>query len=254
MKYFKKLYRRYKLGEYYEEVVFKNKHYLDAQKGSIDQVTSDKKRYDVINHLLASLNRETLYLEIGVRNPQDNFALINANVKYSVDPGLEYTQNPVDFKLTSDDFFEQLDQGALLSKSIKFDVVFIDGMHLASYVDRDISNALRYVKDDGFIVLHDCNPPTEWHARDQYSYEWTPANKYWNGSTWKAFVKYRKMDDLSSCCIDIDWGVGLISKGKNIGAPTSMDDEFYEYSALSLSRKEVLNLISFDEFKLMFDR
>ena len=63
-------------------------------------------RYDVINFLLSSLQRETIYLEIGVRNPLDNFNRIHANAKYSVDPGIEFKENPVDFKVTSDVFFE----------------------------------------------------------------------------------------------------------------------------------------------------
>jgi hypothetical protein len=56
-------------------------------------------RYDVINFLLSTLGRENTYLEIGVRNPADNFNRIHAAKKYSVDPGLEFKENPVDFAL-----------------------------------------------------------------------------------------------------------------------------------------------------------
>jgi hypothetical protein len=66
--------------------------------------------------LLSVLNRETTYLEIGVRNPEDNVNKINATNKYSVDPGLEYKLNPVDFKMTSDSFFEQLRKDISLIK------------------------------------------------------------------------------------------------------------------------------------------
>ena len=105
-------------------------------------------------------------MEIGVRRPEDNLEHVKAREKYSVDPCLENQLNPVDFKMTSDHFFDSLDRGTILHKKTRFGVIFIDGLHLADQVDRDISNSLRYLAQDGFIVLHDCNPPTEWHARE----------------------------------------------------------------------------------------
>ncbi|MCZ2339079.1 MAG: class I SAM-dependent methyltransferase, partial [Chitinophagales bacterium] len=104
-------------------------------------------------------------LEIGVRNPNDNYNKIMADVKYSVDPGVEFKENPVDFKMTSDAFFERLRNGEHIDRNIRFELIFIDGLHLADQVDRDIEHALAFLKDDGFLVMHDCNPPTEWHAK-----------------------------------------------------------------------------------------
>ena len=209
-------------------------------------------RYDVINFLLSSTNRENIYLEIGVRNPADNFNKINAAIKYSVDPGLEFKENPVDFVLTSDQFFDQLREGKILNKDIRFDVIFIDGLHTAEQVDRDIQNALDFIKDDGFIVLHDCNPPTEWHAREKHKYEISPAMQNWNGTTWKGFMKWRNNASLYSCTIDSDWGVGIISKSKKIGESTSVHNPFYEFHVFNKNKQECLNLISFDDFKNLF--
>lgn len=245
----KNIVRRYKLGKFYEENILLNPENTSAQKRSNDEINSLKKRHDVINLLIKSLNKPITYLEIGVRNPNHNFNLIKAETKYSVDPGIEYAANPVDFKMTSDDFFHNLDKGSILSKNIKFDIIYIDGMHLAHFVNRDISNSLRYLKDDGFIVLHDCNPPTEWHARENYDYEWTPALKYWNGSTWKAFIKQRKSKHLFSCCVDIDWGVGILSRKINLGSSYAIDDEFYEYNVFNKNRKDALNLTSYLELE-----
>ena len=118
-------------------------------------------RTEIINYLLSQASGETAYLEIGVRNPDDNFSQIIANKKYSVDPGIEFKENPVGYKITSDEFFELLSDNRILSSAIKFDLILIDGLHLAEQVDRDITNSMKYIKDDGFIVLHDCNPPTE---------------------------------------------------------------------------------------------
>lgn len=206
-------------------------------------------RYDVINYLLDSLKRETYYLEIGVRNPNDNFNKIISGNKYSVDPGLEFKENPVDFKMTSDDFFLKLENGELLSKNIKFDVIFIDGLHLAEQVDRDIKNAINFLNKNGFIVLHDCNPPTEWHARETHKYEISPAMQNWNGTTWKAFMKYRYASDLFSCCIDTDWGIGIISLNTDFGQKPSTRNPFYEFQIFSQNRKESLNLVTFEEFQ-----
>ena len=208
------------------------------------------KRFDVINYLLSTFEGQTTnYLEIGVRNPDSNFNKITASCKYSVDPGVEFEKNPVDFNLTSDSFFHQLSHGGVLSKDIRFNVIFIDGLHLAEQVDRDIVNALKYITNDGFIVLHDCNPPTEWHAREQYAYHYSPAEEYWNGTTWKAFLKWRMMDDINSCCVDTDWGVGILSKMINLGDTTKTNNSFFEFKTLDENRVDSLNLISFDELK-----
>jgi len=203
-------------------------------------------RHDIINFLLSSLKRDTIYLEIGVRNPDDNYNRIIATQKISVDPGLEFRDNPVDFKVTSDVFFNGLIQGEFLTPNIKFDLVFIDGLHLAEQVDRDIENALKYIKEDGFIVLHDCNPPTEFHARESHHFEISPAGQNWNGTTWKAFLNVRYRKDIFSCCIDTDWGVGIISKNINLGTIPETLNPFYEYSILNNHRVELLNLIDFE--------
>lgn len=226
-----------------------------VETNSLTTIEKNKKpsRTAIINFILASLNRETYYLEIGTRNPEDNFLHIEADKKISVDPGYEFKQNPVDFKMTSDVFFEQLNNGKILDSNETFDVIFIDGLHLASQVNRDIANALKYIADDGFIILHDCNPPTQWHARETYEFHLSPAKRAWNGTTWKAFIKWRNNPELYSCCIDSDWGVGILSKQINIGLPLSSPmNEFYEFHEFNSNRKNLLGLISFEKFKSYF--
>jgi len=213
------------------------------------ELAKSPSRTDVINFLLLQSKNATNYLEIGVRNPDDNFNLIKATQKYSVDPGVEFKSNPVDYKMTSDVFFDELSNNKILNNDIKFDVIFIDGLHLAEQVDRDIENALKYIKDDGFVVLHDCNPPSEWHARENYNFIHTPAEEYWNGTTWKAFLKWRFNQNINSCCIDSDWGVGIISKNQKIGNYISNENPFFEFKDLDQNRKHYLNLIDFSDFK-----
>lgn len=223
--------------------------YIEGQKRNKIELSKSGSRTEVINFLLSFLKRETTYLEIGVRNPDHNFNHIQAATKYSVDPGLEFEDNPVDFQMTSDVFFEKLKANQVLSSDIKFDVVFIDGLHFAEQVDRDIQNALSFIKEDGFIVLHDCNPPTEWHARETFGYFKTPAQGYWNGTTWKAFFKWRFNPDVYSCCVDTNWGVGILSKTHPIGKSIQATNPFYEYYLLEENRKAYLNLVDFKDLK-----
>lgn len=224
-------------------------HFLEVQKKCSQETSKNPSRSEIINYLLSLNKNPNSYLEIGVRNPAHNFSHIQATNKYSVDPGMEFKLNPVDFKMTSDTFFKKLSNCEILSKDIKFDVIFIDGLHLAEQVDRDITNSLKHIKDDGFIVLHDCNPPTEWHARERYSYWYTPAQHFWNGTTWKAFLKWRCSPLVNSCCIDSDWGVGILSKNQQIGEHIKFNNHFYEFKTLNKNRKENLNLIDFETFK-----
>jgi hypothetical protein len=211
-------------------------------------------RTDILNYLLGICQRisgkkETNYLEIGVRIPTANFSSIKAFKKFGVDPGIEAPSQDVDFRMTSDEFFKKLDGGEVLTPETRFDVVFIDGLHLAEQVDRDIANALRFTKGHGFVVLHDCNPPTEWFAREQYHFFRDHSRNCWNGSTWKAFLKWRSVSSISSCCIDTDWGVGILSKSLVLGPENTLPNPFYEYQVFSDNRVRMLNLFSFEELQ-----
>lgn len=221
-----------------------------ATKAATDaEVAKTPARYDVINFLAKHLSA-TAYLEIGVRNPADNFGHIAVDTKYSVDPGVEFAANPVDFPLTSDDFFAKLESGELSrTPETPFDLIFIDGLHLAAQVERDIDNAMKWLKDDGLVVLHDCNPPTLWHAREFNEYQVGPAGGNWSGTTWKAFVAARTR--YPSCCIDTDWGVGILSKSPRPGFTQLSEEQlarnrYFEFEAYAEDRAGYANLITFE--------
>ena len=57
-----------------------------------------------------------------------------------------------------------------------------------------------------------------------------------------------------SCCIDTDWGVGIVSKKERplLNILGSNENNFFEYNDFSLKRQEQLNLISFDTFTKSF--
>ncbi len=243
----------YKLGN----TLRNDPYFVDTQDATREEITKTPRRTDIINYFL-SLSKVKRYLEIGVRNPSKNFDRIHATVKYSVDPGIEFKENPVDFQMTSDDFFKRLAKGELsILPNIEFDVIFIDGLHLADQVERDIINALKHLSKSGFIILHDCNPPTVFHQREDYDYENSPASTFWNGTTWKAFYKLRYHPDLFSICFDCDWGVGILSYNKQVGFNQlihSMENPYYDYNFLKAHRKRHLNLESFNTWKDIFEK
>ncbi|MCH3881938.1 class I SAM-dependent methyltransferase [Tenacibaculum aquimarinum] len=243
--YLKRKKNIYELGKR----VINNKFHKEGERIITMEHKKSPYRYELINFLLNFLNRETKYLEIGVRFPQQNFDLIVSKEKYSVDPGYENPKNPVDFKVTSDVFFEDVREGKILQEDILFDVIFIDGLHLADQVERDIKNSLSFLKEDGYIVMHDCNPPSEFHASENHNYKLSPAKGYWNGTTWKAFFKQRQSKETYSCCIDSDWGIGVISKSLNLGKPTKINNPYFEFNVFNENRKESLNLISYKSFQ-----
>ncbi len=242
----KKIYNVFNLGL----KVIKDPTHIKSKRLGLIERRKKYKRTDVINLLLSFTNCNN-YLEIGIRNPEDNFDLIQCKNKYSVDPGFENDKNPAIYKYTSDIFFEKLTKNELdINSSIKFDVIFIDGLHLADQAYRDILNALHYISDNGFIVMHDCNPPDEYYAREDYSYSLGPSGSFWNGTTWKAFYKARHLQDVYSGCVDCDWGVGILSKNSLNGLLNRIDSVvnlFYEFKVFESNRSMHLNLITYEQ-------
>ena len=88
--------------------------------------------------------------------------------------------------MESDTFFEYLKEH---DPERKYDVVFIDGLHKSYQVKRDIENSLEVLSPNGYILLHDCNPPTSHMARENYRTEY--GYEPWNGTVWKAIYQLR---------------------------------------------------------------
>jgi hypothetical protein len=189
-------------------------------------------RTDLLNYLAAS-RKSRRYLEIGVRDPLTHFDLVRVPTKHSVDPA---PRGPVDFEMTSDEFFASLDPDAE-----RYDLVFIDGLHLAEQTMKDVENALRWLSPQGVIVVHDCNPLTEEAQSESYD-----GVACWNGTVWKAWVALRgSRTDLRMVVVDIDHGCGVIQRGSQHSIPLP---ERPEFSFLELDRQRVLGLVSVREF------
>lgn len=194
-------------------------------------------RTELINGLIQK-NNYTTYLEIGVNTssqPGYNWIGVEIPVKHGVDPNVDTT-----YKVTSDEFFEKY-------ITQKYDIVFIDGLHLHEQVYRDIVNSLKYLNDNGIIVVHDCNPITEiTQRRDR-------VTDAWHGDVWKAIVQLRtENSNIEIYTVDTDEGCGIIKKGNQELLTIDNTLNMYDYSFLEKNRQKALNLISIYEFKKLF--
>jgi SAM-dependent methyltransferase len=197
-----------------------------------------RKRYHLLNYLVRSRGY-TRYLEIGVRNPRITFNRIRVARKEAVDPA---PLAPLGHVMRSDDFFSMMDANG---RAAEFDLVFIDGLHLADQVERDVENSLRYLSPGGTIVLHDCNPPNE-EAQAEF---FDGTQKVWTGTVWKAWAKLRATRaDLSMCVVDIDLGCGVVQRGSQTCYPAPVQFDQMTYRFLTSNRRELLNLVSAAQF------
>ena len=200
-----------------------------------------------------------VYLEIGVSKGQA-FRRITADEKIAVDPGLqtvgtfppprrlEGARHPL---LRNDQrrFFHQpegLPRGAPDRRRAD--------RRVAAYeqVVRDVESTVRYLKDDGVIFLHDCNPALELIGRRAETWEDFVAQQkgplvigIWSGDVWKSIVYLRSTRrDLRVAVLKCDTGVGVVRKGSPDSqlAYTPEQIEALSYSDLAADRKRLLNL------------
>jgi hypothetical protein len=212
-------------------------------KYTIEKYSDPKgtKRWEIINYLIKQ-NNYINYLEIGV-NDALCIRQINIPHKDGVDPypGSEVGGGifpEVNYPISSDDFFE-----FIKDHDIKYDIIFIDGLHHSDQVDKDIVNSLKHIQSNGTIVLHDCNPP-------KYETQLVPRQTgIWNGDVWKSLVKLRHSNsNITIDTVDTDWGVGIIQFGKQKLYDKVSLEQSLDYFYFDKNRDELLNIISVEEF------
>jgi hypothetical protein len=198
-----------------------------------------------------------VYLEIGVARGMV-FRRITANEKIAVDPTFKLSARSRRlaeskarvthyFEMTSDAFFAN--ETAFLEQR-GIDVALIDGLHTYRQALRDVENTLRYLRNDGIIVLHDCSPPRALVAYPAPSFaEFRAQHHWWNliwsGDVWKVIVHLRSMcADVRVAVLDCDYGIGLVRKGlPESRLPYSVAQiEALNYADLAADRDRLLNL------------
>lgn len=207
------------------------------------------------------------YLEIGVFNGHIFFR-VKSDFKIAVDPEFRFDNarkigklfvNPYNiynkyYQKTSDEFFNEDAPDLLADKNI--DISLIDGMHEYHFALRDIKNTVKYLSDEGVIIVHDCNPLTE-EANCSFA-DWKKRGftGTWNGDVWKAILHIRSLrKDLSAFVLDTDHGLGIITRRPD-GNPinfTQQQIEGLSFSDLDKNRKEWLNLQPEKYFHEYFD-
>lgn len=159
----------------------------------------------------------TSYLEIGLGNGV-NFRSIEVETKIGVDPDSIIDKAGV-FKMTSDEWFTDSD---------KFDLIFIDGLHHADQVQRDILNAWRCLNRDGMIIIHDVKP------LDEKSQRVPREQTAWTGDVWRAWYGLKKTyPKLRLDYIDERVGMAIINKSKHKISEGFVDNEtsYEEYNS-----------------------
>ena len=192
----------------------------------------DYSRLDMINYFIKKNNYKS-YLEIGCDKNQI-FSQITLNKKIGVDP---YSGGNV--RKTSDDFFEENVE--------KFDLIFIDGLHVYEQVKKDIINSINFLNKEGVILVHDCLP-------DTIGKQAVPRYKMqWNGDVWKAIVDLRQRDDLEIHTCFVDQGIGIIKKQINSSIlKINKKTQDLKFSDFYHNHKEYLRIINLDEFKKIY--
>ena len=197
-------------------------------------------RTDLINAIALRMGAQR-YLEIGLRDASHNYDHVRVPRKESVDPD---PKARADFVGSSDAFFRQLDAGR------EWDLIFIDGLHLADQVYRDIYHSLMHLSQDGYLIIQDCNPVNEWRTRSHADY--LEDGGPWNGTVYKAIMAIRALDPLVEVnVVDMDDGCGILRRRRRPEAiPPVPEDVFQDinYDDLARDRRNAIGLMSKDDF------
>jgi hypothetical protein len=207
-----------------------------------------------------------VYLEIGVSYGVA-FRRITADEKIAVDPAFKLSARSrrlAEAKARATHYFETTSDGFFANETAfleqhRIDVALIDGLHTYRQALRDVENTLRYLRDDGVIIMHDCKPanasiayPATSYADYRAHHRWrnflwhmlvtTPP---WSGDVWKAIVHLRSTrHDLAITVLDCDSGVGVVRKGlpESRLSYTEAQIEALTYEDLAADRERLLNL------------
>ena len=212
-------------------------------------------------------NRYNFYLEIGVFEGSCFFQ-VRCRKKIAVDPEFAFSKKEKfrallkNFSNFSNSFYETTSDAFFQSgvlKTRKLDIVFIDGLHTFKQSLLDVLNSLRFLQPNGFIVLHDCFPPSKASSTPADSFKeaksmnvpgWTGE---WCGDVWKtlAYIKIA-FPQVELACLENDYGLGMVKlKDTRLSSEAlKIDDTIYEkadamtYEEMLENKKDLINVIS----------
>lgn len=146
----------------------------------------------------------------------------------------------IDYDLTSEQFFEKINNNEILFKNYKWDIIFIDEYLPTFQIEKNIIKYLDYLSDNGFLILNNCKLIIN-------------NIKSFDVNIWKILYKFNcTRKDLDIYCVDIDNGLGVIKKNKNERELPSFNNIYFDYNIFYNDIKNHLNLISLTEFENLF--
>jgi SAM-dependent methyltransferase len=183
---------------------------------------------ELLNLIAKKINAK-IYIEIGVFNPDHNFNKIEVEEKIGVDPDPNAGATAC---MTSDNFFS-------FFKKIggHADLVWIDGLHHADQVKKDIENAWEVLSPGGVIAIHDCNPHKE-------SITHVPRDsREWCGDVYKVVSN---ITDSKKFTVDFDYGCFVLRKLSRRHDLFIMDREI-TWNDFDKNRQHYLHTLSIEE-------
>ena len=213
-------------------------------------------KYDIVNGLIGKNGYQT-YLEICTAETGGQFYSITRR-------GLRIRHRlmylcPQDFEDGEEITFRSCSEAidSVLSKLLKYDVVFVDPWHTLECSRRDLETGLSVLREGGVMIVHDCYPSREFTAPQR-------SEGCWSGLTYCAFVDFLLAHpELAYCTVDTDFGCGVVKKirpgetwpAKHI--PTAQLIERWQsgragqndmYDFFFAHKRELLNLVTAAEF------
>ena len=150
-----------------------------------------------INFLADRFNARS-YLEIGVHKG-DTFLNVAIKNRFAVDPAFKFEYRHLEsdschfFPVASDLFFESLKSGSFnnIPPDIKFDLIFIDGLHIYENAFRDFINSILFSHTNTIWIIDDTIPSDPYSSipDNALSYQYRARagliDRPWHGDVYK---------------------------------------------------------------------
>lgn len=149
---------------------------------------------------LHSIIKPRTYLEIGVFKGQSLSYADSSCKVIGIDPSPMVKDIPSNvriFELTSDDFF--LNPDFTHFDSIPIDLVYIDGMHLAEYVKRDLENVAKYCNPNTVVLLDDVIPVNQYCGGRKH----VKGSGHWSGDVYRVVDELILRSDVTASLVDV---------------------------------------------------
>lgn len=116
----------------------------------------------LINSISGMRGLSSSYLEIGVENGL-TFRHVKSQFKVAVDPKFLFNKwlknrHTFLYETFSDSFFATIDE------SVKYDVIYLDGLHTYDQTKRDLVNSFKHAHKETFIIIDDTIPCDEFSS------------------------------------------------------------------------------------------